>query len=269
MIITFNYSAMNLVSGWSGSYLFLICIAIIATGCKKSEENKTSKNDNQAKVSSAKQFDTEASDGRAIAIADSVMKAMGGKEQWESTRVISWSFFGQRTHTWDKKNNRDRIEIPSKNLMMQFNIDTKEGIVEKNGQEITQPDSVQKYLQKGYEMWVNDSYWLVMPYKLKDPGVTLEYMGIDKTKNGTPAYKLKLTYDDVGVTPKNKFHVFVDTTDYLVRQWAYFPEASMDKPQFVMPWKDYKQYGSILLSGNRGEQKLTDIKVMERWPKAE
>ena len=28
-----------------------------------------------------------------------------------------------------------------------------------------------------YAIWVNDTYWLLMPYKMKDPGVTLAYDG--------------------------------------------------------------------------------------------
>jgi hypothetical protein len=220
----------------------------------------------EAGYPAAEGFNAAASDSQAMAIADSVMKALGGYENWAQTEVISWNFFGQRTHTWNKAEGTDRIEIPGQNMVIDFDINTKQGTVTKNGEELSTPDSLKKYLQQGYEMWANDSYWLVMPYKLKDNGLTLKYMGTDSMQTGDPAYKLKLTFENVGVTPDNMYYVYVDTTDYMVRQWAYFPEAGMEKPGFVLPWEDYRKYGNIMLSGNRGENTLSDIQVMESAP---
>lgn len=245
--------------------LLVICVVLGLAGCRSPENsNETAADD--AGYPAAEGFNAAASDDRAIAIADSVMKAMGGYENWTNTEIIQWTFFNRRTHTWDKKTGRDRIEIPDKNMTITFDINSREGTVVRNGQRVTQPDTVKKYLQQAYEMWVNDSYWLVMPYKLKDSGVTLSYMGMDSTRAGIPAYKLKLTFDSVGVTPQNMYHVYVDTTDYLVRQWAYFPEAGMDEPGFVLPWRNYRRYGNILLSNDRGNNAISDIEVLKEWP---
>lgn len=237
----------------------MACSLLIVGGCAQSESQ-------QQKNALDSGFNAEASDAKAIAIADSVMKAMGGQENWDQTKIITWNFFGSRIHTWDKKTGRDRIEIPGSNMVIDMNISTKEGTVMKDGEEMTQPDSVQKYMQQGYEMWVNDSYWLVMPYKLKDGGVTLKYMGMDTTQTGTPSHKLKMTFDDVGVTPQNKYHVYVDTTDYMVRQWAYFSQADSEEPRFILPWNNYEKHGEIMLSGDRGQNKITGIAVMDDWP---
>ncbi|HYW35867.1 MAG TPA: hypothetical protein VE868_10705 [Balneolaceae bacterium] len=238
--------------------LILLFFILVVAGCKQ----KQSSNSNPA----AKGFNAKASDPKAIAIADSVMKAMGGRKNWDQTKIIHWNFFGQRAHTWDKATGKDSIYIPSKNMAIVENIHSKKGKVFENGKQMTQPDSVKKYLTKGYQWWVNDSYWLFMPFKMKDTGVTLKYLGIHKTQAGEPAYKLQLTFDSVGVTPQNKFWVYVDTSDHLVRQWAYFPKASMSKPAFVLPWKNYKKHGKILLSGDRGKHTLSNIKVMNHWP---
>ena len=45
---------------------------------------------------------TDASDARAIEIAQSVMATMGGWESWDATRYLSWHFFGGRVHHWDR-----------------------------------------------------------------------------------------------------------------------------------------------------------------------
>lgn len=241
----------------------LVFAFLLIIGCR---EEKNVSVTNAAKNPAAKGFNMQKSDDRAIAIADSVMEAMGGRKNWDNAKVIHWSFFGRRTHTWNKETGRDRIITADSSLIIDFNIETKEGSVFKNGEEITQPDSVKKYLNKGYEMWANDSYWLLMPFKLKDSGVTLRYAGLDTTQTGEPAYKLKLTFDKVGVTPENMYYVYVDTSDYMVRQWAYFPKAEMDTPRFILPWKDYQNYGGIMLSGNRGADTLSHISVMNSWP---
>ncbi|TYP95132.1 hypothetical protein LX73_0427 [Fodinibius salinus] len=241
----------------------ILLAGVLLIGCEARQENNAQKNtvstDKANKV-------VQNSDPKALAIADSVIEAMGGAQAWEETKVIRWNFFGRRTHTWDKEQGRDRISIPGQNMEITLDLKSKEGTVVKNGEPLTQPDSVQKYLETGYSMWVNDSYWLVMPFKLKDPGVSLGYMGLDTTRVGTPAHKLKLTFGDVGMTPENKYHVYVDTTDHLIKQWAYFSKASDDTARFVLPWKDYNRYGNILLSGNRGSNTLSDIEVLEEWP---
>ena len=242
------------------SIFFSLILTMVLTGCQQNAKQAS------AGYPAAEGFNMEASDSRAITIADSVMKAMGGYDAWKNTKIISWNFFGRRTHLWDKHQNRDRIEIPGQNMIIDLNIASRDGSVIHEGQSMTNPDSLDKYLQQGYEMWVNDSYWLVMPYKLKDSGVTLQYMGTDSTQDGIGSYKLKLTFDNVGVTPNNMYHVWVDSSDYLVRQWAYFPDRSSQEPRFVLPWKDYEKYGQILLSDNRGNNAISNIRVMDQWP---
>jgi len=241
---------------------FLLVLLLI-TGCRETQRSQSDKKTNPT----AREFNTEASDARAIAIADRVMKAIGGRESWRETSVISWNFLGRRTHTWNKKTGRDSIHISASDMVIDLNIQSLDGSVIKEGEEVSHPDTLDKYLQQGYEMWVNDSYWLFMPFKLKDSGVTLNYMGLDSTQSGIPSHKLKLTFDNVGVTPQNMYHVYVDTTDFLIKQWAYFPDSASENPSFVLPWKNYEKHGDILLSGDRGQYTLSDIKVMEQWPR--
>jgi hypothetical protein len=243
--------------------LLFFFISLVMVACEQPDgPEKTDAHSNPA----ATGFNADSSDAKAVAVADSVMKAMGGYENWKDTNIIHWNFFGQRVHTWNKKTGRDSIHIPSQNLKIDLNLQSQEATIYKNNEEIVDPDSIRKYRKKGYQMWVNDSYWLLMPFKLKDSGVTLNYMGRDTTAEGTDAHKLQLTFDSVGVTPSNKYHIWVDDSDYLVRQWAYFRNADAEEPGFTLPWKNYRRYGSIMLSGNRGAYQIEDIRVMNSWP---
>lgn len=214
----------------------------------------------------AHDFNHENSDSSAIAIADKVMEAMGGRKSWDSTRYLAWNFFDMRHLLWDKKEGDVRIKSLKDDMEIIVNINSMEGKVKKEGKEVSDPDSLQKYLEMGRNIWRNDSYWLVMPYKLKDSGVTLKYIRDDTTQSGEKADVLALSFVKVGHTPENKYLVWIDKDDHLVSQWAYYKDAGQDTANFIMPWKDYEKHGKILLSGNRGERKLSEIKVPDSVP---
>ncbi len=211
-------------------------------------------------------FNQAGSDKKATELADAVMAAQGGRQNWDKTRYITWNFFDSRKLLWDKATGNVRIEYLKEDMKVLLNVNSGEGQVYRNGTELTQPDSVAKYVTQGKEAWINDSYWLVMPFKLKDSGVTLKYQGEDTTEAGKAADVLQLTFENVGVTPENRYKIFVDKESNLVSQWAYFQQANDSVPAFVMPWQDYQTYGHIKLSGDRGKAKLTDIKVLDEVP---
>ncbi len=208
------------------------------------------------------------SDAKAIKIADDVMKASGGKKNWDAAHFISWNFFGSRKLIWDKYTGNVRIENVKNDTKILVNINTLKGKVFKNGAELTNADSLAKYLEEGKNIWINDSYWLVMPFKMKDPGVTLKYISKDTTQKGAKSDVVRLTYKGVGVTPNNAFNVWVNKKTHLVDQWAFYKEANQPKPNFVLPWDDYQTFEKIKLSGSRGERKITDIHVFNNIPES-
>ena len=213
-------------------------------------------------------FDAAGSDAKAMAIADEVMAAQGGRKAWDNTKFIRWNFFGNRKLTWNKWTGDVRVEGLKDGSVALVNINTGKGRYFKNGTEYTQPDSLAKYLPRAKSAWINDSYWLVMPFKLKDSGLTLKYVGEEKTETGANADKLQLTFKNVGDTPQNKYYVWVDKSSHLVSQWAHFRKADDEKPNFVLPWKEYQKAGNLMISGDRGTRKITEIEVMDSMPEA-
>lgn len=210
-------------------------------------------------------FMAAASDQVAIDWADAVMASMGSHQAWDETRFLRWTFFGRRTLLWDKWTGRVRIDFADSDEVYLVDIHTGEGKIWRDGAYMTQPDSIAKYTAQAKSIWINDSYWLVMPYKLKDSGVTLKYLG-KEGEGDTISHKLQLTFEEVGDTPDNKYWVMVDSESKLVTEWAFFTKFDDKEPRFVTPWADYKQYGNILLSGNRGRGQLTDIGVFTEVP---
>lgn len=209
-------------------------------------------------------FNIEASDEKAIQIADEVMQALGGRDNWDATRHVTWRFFGRRLHVWDKWSGDFRWE--SKDVVVLMNLNTQKGRAWKNGEEITHPDSLTKALKNANSAWNNDSYWMFMPYKLKDSGVTLKYIGEGKMIDDRPADILQLTFANVGDTPENKYLVYVDKQSRLVEQWDFFVKAEDTEPRFQIPWINWEKHGGILLSADRGKYKHSDIAVFDKLP---
>lgn len=250
--------------GWGVLPFFLLILAY-CTALRVAPQPPTDPDPNPP----AESFNASGSDAQAMTIADEVMKAQGGRRAWERTHYISWNFFGRRALVWDKWTGNVWVRWTGRPQEAVVNLKTRQGKVWLGGKEQTQPDTIAKYLGRAYEVWVNDSYWLVMPFKLKDSGVTLRYVGMGKTDAGADADILQLTFSSVGVTPDNKYHIWVDKQSRLVTQWAYFKHFNDEKPQFKDPWRDYKSYGNILLSGDRGRTNATlyPIEVLEVIPK--
>jgi plasmid maintenance system killer protein len=248
---------------------FCLVFAITLASCRNEQPEADANLEIAAveKNPAAPGFRADASDEKAIAIADSVMEAMGGRRTWDQSRYFHWNFFNRRTLLWDKKTGNVRITmLPDSSTVMALNLNTGEGQVRVDGALVTEPDSLANLLKQGKSIWINDAYWVFMPFKLKDSGVALKYQGVDTTQAGEVADVLQLTFEEVGDTPQNKYLVWVDQDEHLVRQWAYFRDAADEAPGFVVPWQNYQEYNGLKLSGDRGERQITGIEVLGTLP---
>ena len=240
-------------------FIFFLALGLVIFSC---ETRKNASLGNPAMEG----FDLAHSDPAAIELADSIMLAMGGRENWDNTRFISWNTFGRRNWVWDKKTNRVRIESLKDSIIYLATISSDEGRVQVKGQELKDPDSLKKMLTKAKSMYFNDMYWLAMPYKLKDSGVTLKYLGEDTLKNNRYNV-LQLMFQEVGDTPENKYKLYVDVKEKLVRYWSYYKDSRQDTANFTLPWDNYQKYGNILLSADRSDGRgPKNVKVDETLP---
>ncbi|GAB3885463.1 LolA-like protein [Spirosoma agri] len=240
-------------------YYFILFFAFVSTLSTFAQSKKSANPPAQG-------FDLAGSDPKAVQLADQVMQAMGGRNAWDKTHLVAWNFFGVRKLVWDKWSGDVRVDNLRDDQTVILNINNDKGRVFRKGNELTEPDSVAKYVKQAKSAWINDSYWLFMPFKLKDSGVTLKYLGDEETKEGKPADVLQLTFKNVGNTPDNKYKVWIDKQSHLVSQWAHYPKFTDEQPRFTLPWSDYQQHGGILLSGERGERDITDIMVFTGLP---
>lgn len=205
-------------------------------------------------------LNTNPSDPRAQRIADDVMIANGGQEAWDDLTYVKWNFFGSRLHVWNKKTNDYYIKGLKDDFLIRGNLKTGTTSLIQNDKQVTNQDSLTKYGEKAVKMWNNDAYWLLMPFKLKDPGTTLKYLNTSTDLAGNDAYRLELTFTDVGDTPDNKYIIYVDTKTNLVTQWDFYVDRDDEKPRFQIPWTAYEKYDGVYLASDRGDKyKLEQI----------
>jgi hypothetical protein len=214
-----------------------------------------------------------ASDPKAMAIANQVMDAMGGKESWDNTRYIRFTFFGFRTHHWDKWTGRYRVEWKDRrsgdaNVVL-MNLNTKEGDAYVNGKK-AEGETLANLLRSAQGAWINDTYWLLMPYKLQDPGVTLKYDG-EETMDGVTYDKLHLSFDNVGRTPGDEYWAYINRETHLMDQWRFLlqPRGEEGKrSEGIYKWNRWQKYGNVMISPERegtdgNKRELQNIAVFE------
>ncbi len=209
-------------------------------------------------------FSLAESDAKAIAIADATMAAMGGRKAWDNTRHVTWRFFGNRLHLWDKYTGDHRFE--NKDLTVLSNLNTGEGRAWQAGVEVTDAKELREALSSAKGAWINDAYWLAMPYKLKDSGVTLKYIGEMSDPAGANCDILQLTFQEVGRTPDNKYQVYVNQATDLVSHWMFWRNFNDAESRDLGPWTDWKNHGDILLAHGHGKRDHTDIGVFKELP---
>lgn len=202
-------------------------------------------------------------------LADLVQESLGGAEAWEETRFLAFRWIiardgeilRERAHAWDRYDGRYRLEFEQdgRRHLALFNVnevrrDSALGKVPLgdawvDGELLTGAprDSA---LRRAYAAFINDTYWLLMPFKWRDPGVHLAYEGRRTLEDGRQYGVMHLTFEpDLGVT-EDQYWGFVDLESGRMAAWQYHLQ-DQEEPGSVIYWKDWRPVGSIWLAADR------------------
>jgi hypothetical protein len=190
-------------------------------------------------------------------VIDWIWEHVGGKKNYEKARYLEFTYAYEvdgdtksaRHHTWDRYSGDYvlKYEKDGHQYEAYFNVETKKGIGLKDG-EIIEGAGGAEIVERSYSLFINDTYWLLMPVKLQDYGVRLRYVrheGEDapdpeghlkkdhsshdheeekkkKTKHGVDSNViLNMTYlEDVGMTPGDQYWIYVNHEGSVTR-WDY------------------------------------------------
>ena len=222
------------------------------------------------------------SDPRAVAIADSVMAALGGGDAWGKLVGLRWTFEvsindtlrpGARRHAWNKRTGWHRIDYTNRadqKVTLIHNLNDQSGLAWVDGTKI-EGDSLAKLMKRANSVWINDTYWMLMPYKLRDPGVRLKDAG-DSTAAGTTWDRLALSFENVGDTPGDHYWVYVNRASHRVEHWEMVLQGDQPPPR-AYSWEGWEEHGGLWFPTAHRQEKaaiLTDkVETVDRFGDAE
>ena len=206
---------------------------------------------------------------RAQQIATEMMNAIGGQDAWNRARYIRFDFLAnitarnvkaERHHLWDKSSGRYRIESKDKagrSLVTLFHVGTREGDVYVDGAKLSGSERGEG-LKSAYGMFINDLYWLAMPWKWLDAGVNLKYAG-KKDLRGNAYDVVELTFGNVGLTPGDRYEAYVSPGSRLMEHWKYVLQSGQTGE---WDWQ-YTTTGGIKLASNHTDASGASINMGE------
>jgi hypothetical protein len=194
---------------------------------------------------------------KADALGHELIAALGGPAAWEKARQFQFDFIVERegkalarfSHAWDRSTGDYRLTGTDKTgapFAVYFNVNTRQGAVFVNGMSV-EGEPREGHLQNAYERFVNDTFWLLAPWKVFDPGVHRAYDGEKPCPEGGVCDVLKLSFDGVGPTPRDVYWLWITREGRRMVQWKYVPNGVSEEPT-TAAWKDWRSFNGILLS---------------------
>ena len=168
-----------------------------------------------------------------------VMQA-AGQEAWNDGKRLQFTFVvesgGQkkadRTHDWNLVTGDDAVTGGGKTTTV--------NVWSYDAAKATDAEKA------AFQQWTNDSYWLLMPLKLADPGVQFSPMAMTKDQPPSKAMTT-MSFGKVGLTPGDQYDLAIDLKTHRVTHWFYRPNANT-KAGFS--WEDYQDYNGLHLAAD-------------------
>lgn len=172
----------------------------------------------------------------ADSLAWRVTEGAGGLKAWNALPGVAFEWavvkdsaeMIRTRHVWDKRKGRVRSEWPvgqDSIAVAVFDLDGFDpeapvGTVAINNGPLLTGEAATERLNEANSRFVNDSYWMIAPLKVLDPGVRRE---ID---SDSAFERLALSFDGVGLTPGDRYWIEVDNVTGSMTGWSYVLESS-------------------------------------------
>ena len=182
---------------------------------------------------------------RADTVAMRIYEAAGGPAAMAAMPYLRFDFGVERDgdhqvaarHLWNRQTGDYRVEWtsgPDSAYVALFNVNTQEGDVYLNGDSLATGER-QAQMENAYRRYINDSYWLLAPVKLFDPGVTRTYAA---DSSGAEQEVIELTFGDVGLTPGDRYWIYADPETGAMTKWAFVLQGNPEAEPRVFQWTD-------------------------------
>ncbi len=234
--------------------ILLILTTAFTTACKSTPP------DSAKETLSAPTVDAEDSQklDPAQALAQKIYIAHGGPA-FSNIKRIQFSFDVQSEsksifkaqHDWNLTDKTDLIQWTtpdSTQLDLLLNLESNTVSGTANDTPITETQAT-ALAADAQTRWINDTYWLLMPLKLRDPGVNLT-LESPRTIDDVTYEVLHMTFENVGLTPGDQYWVYVDPTTHHIARWDMLLQGQTTEPSTVL-WENYQKIGPLTLPTTR------------------
>lgn len=154
---------------------------------------------------------------------------------------------GQRRRRWISPSSSSRTAIDLPRSEHHWDVAAGTDQVKWKGKDVTvnlAAPAQDEDAKAAYARWVNDSYWLIAPLKILDPGVKLAYEGM-KESEGVQCETVRVSFEQVGLTPGDQYLLYIDPQTKLVRAWDYMPDS---ETTVHGTWEKYEPLGGLQLA---------------------
>ena len=200
----------------------------------------------------------EAPEGPAQTLAADVHRAHGGPD-WQEVRNLAFRFvvsdgdevMFDAEHDWDVADGTTQIQWDDgddRRWEVVLDIDEQQALEATIDGEAADESQLEEASADAYRRWVNDTYWLLMPIKLFDPGVELS-TGESIEDRQRAVDVLELSFEDVGLTPGDRYDVRIDPESHRVSSWKMMLQGRDEATE--VDWDDYRDVGPLTLAMER------------------
>lgn len=237
-------------------------LATLAVACGPADEGGE-----RAQAGGARGVPGAAPADSAEVLAERLVESLGGEEAWKETRFLRFRWIverdgetvASRDHAWDRYSGRYRLSFEDRergSVFALFDVHTLAsdtlaavGDVWVGGRRL-EGAARDSALERAYAIFINDSYWLLMPLKWRDPGVHLAYEGWTELPDGERYPTVHLTFDEgLGVT-NDEYWGFVDPETGRMVAWRFHLEGREEKGPVIW-WRDWRDVGPVTLAADR------------------
>ncbi|MEQ9467612.1 MAG: hypothetical protein RLN88_09380 [Ekhidna sp.] len=121
-------------------------------------------------------------------LADEMLSALN-KPAFDSLKLITFTYPGGHSYEWNKAENKVRVQWDKNDLVLDMN---------------QSPEDYSVLEYQAYEYFLNDSFWLIAPFKVRDDGVIRSTVEVEGGSG------LLVTYTSGGVTPGDSYLWIID-----------------------------------------------------------
>jgi uncharacterized protein YpmB len=185
---------------------------------------------------------------KAEKLTDKIQTAINQKA-WDTVAAVSFSFSGSHHYLWDKKRSLVQVEWDNKKVL--FHTQTLEGVAYEDNTKLTDSEKTAA-IKKANDYFNNDSFWLIAPFKLRDPGTTRSIV----MQDGQEA--LMISYASGGSTPGDSYVWLLDK-NYIPKAWRMWVSI-IPVGGIKTSWEDWKTFPNNLkiATSHKG---LIDLKL--------